>query len=317
LTSAEQALAQIVDAAHFLRQADPADPVSYLVLRTVRAGALYRGEGARDPEQLPPPTSEVRERLRQLSRAEDGEHWASLLDESEQALGRPEGRGWLDPHVHSVRALEALGHEDALRACKSILSAFLRDHSDWPGSHLKDETPCASDRTRAWITAELWGSGRPTDLSPMIARPGGIPNDSAAVDGFVAQPLDGTNAEPADAWQEAQALCRSGRLPEAIAVMVQAARQARTGRDRFLRTLQQAELCLSSERAGLALPILELLAHRIDEFRLDQWEDSSLCARVFSHLYRCLKGRDDARAAVIYNRLCQLDPGEALLLGGT
>jgi hypothetical protein len=28
-----------------------------------------------------------------------------------------------------------------------------------------------------------------------------------------------------------------------------------------------------------------------------------------------LKGRDEARARVVYNRLCQLDAGEAILLG--
>ena len=37
---------------------------------------------------------------------------------------------------------------------------------------------------------------------------------------------------------------------------------------------------------------------RVDR-KLDQWEEPGLCARVFSSLYRCLRARDDARAAAM------------------
>jgi hypothetical protein len=57
--------------------------------------------------------------------------------------------------------------------------------------------------------------------------------------------------------------------------------------------------------------LLELLAQRIDDLRLEQWEDGSLSAWVLSYLYGCLKGKDDAPAAAVYNRLWQIDVGEA------
>ncbi len=316
-SGADEALARIVDAAHYLRRADPTDPAPYLVLRALRVGGLYRDDDALASGDLPAPATEVREQLRKMSRETDGGQWAELLDESEQALGRPEGRGWLDPHFYSARALESLGYEGAARACKAILAACLQDHERWPASDLRDGTPCASGPTREWIEREC---RRPETGSALDFAGAAHAANSA---GFASRGDDGSNApgssdgrlEPPDPWEEAQALFRAGRLNEAISVMVQAVRQARTGRERFLRTLQQAELCLGSDRPGLALPLLEMLAQRIDDLRLDQWEDGSLCARVFSHLYRCLAGKDEARAAAIYNRLCQVDAGAALLLG--
>jgi type VI secretion system ImpA family protein len=316
LTSPDEAIDRIADSAHYLRQSDPADPVSYLILRALRAGGLYGGDDAPDPRHLPPPDTDVRLRLKVLSRAEDGEHWAELLDASERALGRPEGRGWIDPHSYSVRALEALGHDGAARACRAILAAFLRDHPRWPECELSDGTPCASGPTRAWILSERLGVDRPADVVRGMSQPDSAAGSTArGTDEAPPGPSDGP-PEPPDPWQEALALRQTGRLNDAIAVMVRSVRHARTGRERFLRTLQQAELCLGADRPSLALPLLELLAQRIDDLRLDQWEDNSLCARVLALLYRCLKGRDDARALVIYNRLCQLDAGEALLLGG-
>jgi type VI secretion system protein ImpA len=250
-----------------------------------------------------------------MSRDADGDQWAGLLEESEQAIGEPEGGGWLDPHFYSVRALEAIGHEHAARACKAILASCLKDHEAWTGAVLRDGTPGASRATREWIEGEFGAPDRPPapefdgrigPVEPTVVAPAADGPGSA----------DGPAAEP-DAWDEARELSRSGRLNEAFAVMVRAVRQARTGRERFLRTLQQAELCLASDRPALALPLLEMLAHRIDDMRLEQWEDGSICARVLSHLYRCLKGKDDARATAIYNRLCQIDAGEALLLSTT
>ena len=314
LTDADEAIARIVDAAHFLRQTDPANPVSYLILRATRPGTLYRGDEALEPEQLPSPSSDVRQRLYQLYKSGGGDQWDVLLEESEQAVGRPEGCGWLDPQLYSARALENLGHDNAARACKTMMSGVIRDHARWVDAQLMDGTPCASRPVRDWIAAEHWTGERPADLALQEApyRDKNGTRTAADLDG--APPDEGV-PEPADPWDEATALRRSGRLNEAIAVMVQAVRQAATGRERFLRTLQQAELCLSFERPGLALPLFEYLARRIDELQLDQWEEASLCSRVLSQYYGCLKGRDEARAQAVYNRLCQLDAGAAMLLG--
>jgi type VI secretion system ImpA family protein len=315
--STDDAVARIVEAAHYLRRTDPANPAPYVVLRGLQFGAFYREADALASGNLAAPTTEVRQRLHQMSREPDGYRSAELLDESEQALARLDGCGWLDPHFYSARALATLGFTEAARACTAILAVCLRDFGRWPACYLRDGTPCASQATRDWIEGEL----RERYSLPALAGRNGseaLVEHGAHNDAEVNQAgrVDG-KAESPDPWLEAQALARSGRLDEATAVMVRALRQARTGRERFLRMLQQAELFLNSDRAGLALPLLELLAQRIDEFRLDQWEDSSLCARVLAHLYRCLAAKDGARAAAVYNRLCQIDASEALLLRET
>ena len=56
---------------------------------------------------------------------------------------------------------------------------------------------------------------------------------------------------------------------------------AATGRERFLRKLQLAELCLMVNHHRVALPLSEDLARQVDEYRLEQWEDEQLSARVW------------------------------------
>lgn len=309
--SAEEARDRIADAAHFLRRSDPSDPTSYLVLRALASGGVFASADELDASQLPPPSSAVREKLVQLARAGDEEHWASCLEEAEHALGRPEGRGWLDLHWYAFNALTALGYENPARACKSLLKAVLAAYPSWPDSELRDGTSTASAAARAWLQAEELLETAETRRSVGFA---GFPEAPAPA------PVDdeGGNAEASevqirrDPWDEAQSLLHAGRPSEALSVMAKAARQAGSGRERFMRALQQAELCIALNRHALALPILEGLAQRVDELHLDQWEDAPLCARVFSNLYRCVRGRDEAKANAAYDRLCRLDIGLAL-----
>jgi len=313
ISSDEEARHQIIQAAHFLRQSDPADPTSYLVLRALGMGALYQNTNSLEAVAFPSPSSELRERLHGLEKSGDDDHWTKLLDESEQVIGQPEGRGWLDLQRYSLITMAALGHENAERACKAVLSNCLRDHPHWPQLLFKDGTPCASEATRGWIRTQKMGGA--SDFSNKVERLRESENPAATSENPPDAELGAVPRE-VDPWDEAQTLVRAGNISEAIAVMARAARQARSGRERFLRTLQQAELCLALERSGMALPLLDVLAQRVDELRLEQWEESSLCARVFSRLYVCLRGQDDARARTVYNRLCQLDLSEALALGG-
>ena len=169
LNSTDDAVARIIDAAHYLRQADPADPASYLILRAVQAAGLYRGDDLLASGELPAPATEARQKLHQMSKTADGGQWGDLLEDSEQALGRPEGRGWLDLHFYSTRALQTLGHQNAARACKSILATWLQDNEKWPESYLKDGTPCASGTTKDWIQREWNSTTQPDELDGKVS----------------------------------------------------------------------------------------------------------------------------------------------------
>ena len=118
-------------------------------------------------------------------------------------------------------------------------------------------------------------------------------------------------------WQNAENLVRAGHIDQGLAEMTQLAAFEPNGRARFQRKLLLAEICLSTKREKLAKAILEELAEQIDKFQLEAWESPALVGAAWSRLYRCYKdeeaGTADAeRAAKLFDRLCRLDPWQAL-----
>jgi type VI secretion system protein ImpA len=101
--------------------------------------------------------------------------------------------------------------------------------------------------------------------------------------------------------------------------MTQLAALEGCGRNRFQRKLLLAEVCMDTRRERLARTILEELASQIDQLQLHQWESSELIASVWIHLYKVYKqtsdGADRERAEKLYERLCHLDPWQALKCG--
>jgi type VI secretion system protein ImpA len=120
------------------------------------------------------------------------------------------------------------------------------------------------------------------------------------------------------AWNEAEMLVRSGQIDKGLAQMIQLAARETSGRSRFQRKLLLAEVCLASKRERLARSILEELAEQIDNLHLETWESTDLIASVWLRLHKLYKGTDNPnpdRAAKLYERLCRLDPWQALNCG--
>ena len=120
-------------------------------------------------------------------------------------------------------------------------------------------------------------------------------------------------------WSDAEVLIRSGQIEKGLAQMIQLAARETCGRNRFQRKLMLAEVCMASKRERLARNILEELAEQIDSLKLELWESSELVARVWIRLYKLYKQGSDSsdhdRAAKLYERLCRLDPWQALNCG--
>ena len=315
--STEDAYERIVEAAAYLRKNEPGHPSAYLVIRALRMGELYGLGSSPDPSSLVGPSKESRQALRALAASES---WPELIEQAEQALGGPEGRAWLDAQRHALSALAGSGLEAPAAAVRGFLRAVLADFPDLPRSELDDGTPTANAETLAWLEAEnLTGTAADEAAEPEPDRfepPAYEPEPSPE-----SQP--GPDVEPAepDAWDLAQEEVRSGRSADAIQRLRRAVNASATGREKFRRKLQLAELCLMARQPRVALPLLDDLARQVDEFRLEQWEDEALCARVWGTLYRCLRdsGAADNGAAdrlrVAYTRLCRLDIHQALLCG--
>jgi type VI secretion system protein ImpA len=128
-----------------------------------------------------------------------------------------------------------------------------------------------------------------------------------------------TQPAASGSWQDADALIRSGQVEKGLVEMTRLAANETTGRNRFHRKLLLAEVCLETKRDRLAQSILEELAEHIDKFQLEHWESSELISGVWSRLYRIYKRNGDAeageRAGKLYERLCRLDPWQALNCG--
>ena len=113
-------------------------------------------------------------------------------------------------------------------------------------------------------------------------------------------------------------LIRSGQVDQGLEQMRRLAANETSGRSRFQRKLLLAEACLPNRRERLARLILEELAEQIDKFQLDQWENSELISAVWTNLYRLYRqgdASDSERADKLYERLCRLDPWQALGCG--
>jgi len=126
-----------------------------------------------------------------------------------------------------------------------------------------------------------------------------------------------TTGMPAESgsWQQAEALVRSGNVDQGLQKMAALAALETSGRGRFMRKLMLVDVCRTAGRERLARTILEELNEQIKDFRLDQWESSSLVGAVWSRLYRLYKKSESSseqeQAVVLYNQICRLDPWQA------
>ena len=131
--------------------------------------------------------------------------------------------------------------------------------------------------------------------------------------------LSGSTGGIGCSWEDAEILVRSGQVDKGLARMVQLSTRETTGRNRFQRRLLLAEACLASRRTPLARSILEELAEQIDKLQLEAWESSEMISSVWTRLYRLYKqsggAEDEEKAQKLYQRLCRLDPWQALGCG--
>ncbi len=267
-----------------------------MVLRGLRWSELRAAGSSLDPAVLESPPSETRQQLKKL--AAEGQ-WNELLESAETAMELPAGRAWLDLQRHTVRACESLGHDAVVAAIQAGLRSLLSDYPDLIAACLSDDTPAANNETLAWIKEKIVPAPPAPREPEMIVAPH-APSSAAA---------SGSNGSASPDVQD-----RSGRIQDAFELLSREIAQERSGRARFHRKIQLAALCLSAKREDIAYPILMELAEEIDRRKLEEWEESSALAHPMALLLRCMDklGYDDAAKQKIYQKICRLDPVQAL-----
>jgi type VI secretion system protein ImpA len=289
----------VAAAAATLRHAEPTNPAPYLMMRGLRWGDLRAAAALDDPAMLEAPPTEVRQQIKQLSQAQK---WQELLDTVEKLMAHPCSRAWLDLQRFAVEACVALGSDyDAIAvAIRSELRCLLRDVPQLLDATLMDDTPTANAKTREWI-------------KEIMAEPGGAPPPAAVTASI---PLE---EPPAQRWQKkfldssilAKEAMRAGQAEKAIDIMNQELARQRSARARFQRRIQFVEICQSAEKSDIVQPMLEEMMATIDNHKLEEWEDKSYIASALVTIFNNYKKVDKQK---VYDRICKLDPPQALNL---
>ena len=293
-TSREDAAARIAASAKFLRQSDPTNPASYLLLRGFRWGEL-RSTGRRpDPKLLEAPATQIRTQLKTLLL---DAKWEALLETCENVMATPQGRGWIDLQRYALTACRELGSDYGIvaTALTGALRSLLADLPTLVDMTLMDDTPTANAETRNWLKEVV-------DAAP---APGDADHD---VEGRSDAP------RPRDARNAAMAEVRAGRPDRAIALLMREASTETSKRGRFLTQTLLASIMVEAGHHPVAQPILEELIGHLETHRLEEWEAGDVVARPMSLLYRCLEQTDGdpALRQALYLRICRLDPLQAM-----
>ena len=297
------AVRKIAEAAAFLRRREPKSPASYLMLRGFRWGELRAAIDRADPTQFEAPPTELRKHLKRLALDRKFEE---LLESAESAMALPCSRAWLDLQRMVVEACEALGsdYEAIARAIRSELKALVAECPQLLDATLMDDTPAANAQTRAWLNG-LSQSGSPPDAAattPSANAPGR--------NGFASR----WPGQAPDVYAAALQALREGQERKAFEILQQDIGRLRSGRERFRRRMQLVEMCVSTNKQNVAQPILDDLAAMIETHKLDEWEDPGLVAAALGTIMK-LSLRiqaDKAQQQKIFERICRLDPSQAL-----
>jgi len=298
-TSREDAASRITGAARYLRQSDPFNPASYLLLRGFRWGELRAsGKASPDPKLLEAPATNLRTALKGLLL---DSRWTDLLEAAEGVMGTPQGRGWLDLQRYALTACDALGSDyfAVATAMRGALRALLADLPQLVDMTMMDDTPTANAETRAWLRTNQLLDGDGTAAVPRTS--GGV----ASVDG---------GPRGRDPVSLAMAEVRAGRADRAIALLMREAQREKTNRGRFLLQAQLARIMVEAGHDAVATPILEQLIADVESHRLEEWEAGELVAAPMALYYRVLEKTegDPSTRQSLYLRICRLDPIQAI-----
>ena len=303
-TYAESAYAQVGVSAEFLRTDNAASAVPYLLCSALRLGET-RGADLSDMSFAVAPPTETRQALRKL--ANEGS-WDELMGLCLRTMVEPCGRAGPDLQRYMWRAAYANGNTVLATAVASTVRALLVDRPELRTMTLDDDTPAANAETQQWIDAEILPPAPAVEVVEASAP------EPAYEPVYTPPAVNSNHDAPPDIYEAALGILKQGRMGEAIQMLVRDSELQPSGRARFHRRVQMAQLCLAADQSAVAYPVLRDLSSEIERRALETWESGELLAQPLSLLLRCLnqrKGTEEEREA-IFDRLCRLDPQAAL-----
>ncbi len=305
--NAAEAGAAVLAGAMYLQDEDTGSPAAYLVCAGLRFGETRRAGSAPSFDFAVAPRTETRQTMRRLASEAS---WSELRNLCLQTLIEPCARVWLDLHRYIWRAAFESGAPLIAIAVVSTVRGLLVDLPEVRGWMLDDDTPAANAETQAWIDAEvLPASLKIEESTAPIPEPDLLPPVQTLPNGNTA-----ADVVTPDVYETAAAMLKRGRPREAITLLVRDAELQPSGRSRFQRRVQVAQLCLAADQDPVAYPILMELAQEIERRNLDTWESGEMLAHPLSLLLTCLDRRQGPaeHKEAVFERLCRLDPQAAM-----
>jgi type VI secretion system protein ImpA len=175
---------------------------------------------------------------------------------------------------------------------------------------MDDDTPAANAETQQWLSTEIFP---PPPPEPVVAAPEPEP-EPVKKPAYPASSDSQSEPPPPDIFETAMEVLKRGRAGEAISMLVRDSEQQPSGRMRFQRRVQMAQLCLTANQAAVAYPVLRDLSGEIERRTLETWESAEMLSTPLSLYLQCLDQRNasEQEREAIFERLCRLDPQAAL-----
>jgi len=299
----DDAISRVQACAQFLQKDRPASPVAYLLQASVRLGEMREQGNYASYDFLVSPPTETRQNLKKLASESS---WEDLLNAAVAAVGERWGRAWLDVHRYIWKASYEAGYSAISASVIATVQSLLKDIPELSTWTLNDDTPTANPETQRWLEEIVI----PKPPEPVVVQEAG---PSEPVYAAVHESEEAGEDAPPDILDIAKDMIRRGQLPQAIQLLVRDAAQQPSGRARFQRRLQVAQLCVSAGQNKVAHPVLEELVKEIDQRRLEEWEASEMIAPPMALLLKCLdpSSSNGVREA-LFAKLCRIDPTAAM-----
>ena len=302
----DDAVSRVEACAAYMHTQRQGSSVPYLLFTSIRWGEL-RKHGAKPPlDVMVAPPSELRSGLK-LANAEKA--WADLLSRAMAALRDPSARTWLDLHRYLWTAAKENGYGAFATMIVTAVQGILSEYPEMPQWTFLDDTAVANADTLKWLSESVQ-TGAPKPASSVETA--AVASQPAPVQVKIPVHREDSD-EPEDAFITAATLAASGQLGAATALLARDAAQQPSGRMRYSRRMQIAELCLAGGNSGIATPILQELIEEMERRNLESWESGDLITKPIALLLRSANGSmDAAHRQVLFSRLCRIDPSAAL-----
>jgi len=301
----DDAFARIQACAKFLQKDNPSSPVAYMLQAALRFAETRETGSYPAWDFLAPPATEQRQNLKRLA---SESNWSELLAEAIAVAGEPCGRGWLDVQRYIWKATYESGYPAISAAVISMVQGLIKDIPEIPTWTMSDDTPTANPETQKWLEEMVI----PKPPEPVIVEVQREPDPEPVY--AQQQSHHAEENAPPDILDTARELMARGHLPQALQLLMRDAAQQPSGRARFLRRLQMAQLCVGAGQGKVAYPVLDELVKEIDQRQLEEWEASDMIAPPLALLLKCLDDTPENAAVreAVFNRLCRIDPIAAM-----